>query len=114
MSEFGKIFREERLRVKKTLREIGEYVGKSIGYLSDIEHGRKGAPDLETVRKIEEFLLITDNRLVIVASQMRRIIPSDILKSVNRRPALADMLMRADDFTDEELQDFLARKEKKE
>lgn len=110
MSEFSKVFREERLRKKKTLREIGEYVGKSIGYLSDIEHGRKGAPDLETVRRIEEFLLITDNKLVNLASQMRRSVPNDILQSVNKRPALADMLMRADDFTDEELQEFLAGK----
>lgn len=113
MNEFAKAFREERMKKKKTLREIGEYVGKSIGYLSDIEHGRKGAPDLETVRRIEEFLLIPDNRLVNLASQMRRIVPSQVMQSLNKRPALADILMRADDFTDEELQDILARKDQR-
>ena len=114
MNEFAKTFREERLRKKKTLREIAEYVGRSIGYLSDIEHGRKGAPDLETVRKIEEFLLITDHRLVTLASQMRRSIPNSIIQSVQRRPVLADILTRADDFTDEELLEFLASKGQKE
>jgi transcriptional regulator with XRE-family HTH domain len=110
MSTFGTAFREERLKKKKTLRAIGEYVGKSIGYLSDIEHGRKGAPDLETVRRIEEFLLITDNRLVNLASQERRDVPNYIIQSVSQRPVLADILMRADEFTDEELQNLLASK----
>jgi transcriptional regulator with XRE-family HTH domain len=111
MNEFGKAFREERLKKKKTLREVAAYTNKSIGYLSDIEHGRKGAPDLETARKIEEFFLITDNRLVTLASQARRTVPNYILQHVQSRPALADILMRADDFTDEELQDILARKD---
>jgi transcriptional regulator with XRE-family HTH domain len=114
MNEFGKAFREERLKKKKTLRAIGEYVGKSIGYLSDVEHGRKGAPNLETVRLIEEFLLITNHRLVTLASQARRVVPNQILQSVNSRPVLADILMRADDFTDEELQVFLSRLEQRE
>ena len=113
MTEFSIAFREERLNRKKTLREIAEYTNKSIGYLSDIEHGRKGAPDLETVRKIEEFLLITDNKLVNLASKQRMSVPADIIQNIQRRPALADILMRADDFTDEDFQTFLNSKPEK-
>lgn len=113
MTEFSKAFREERLKKKKTLREIAEYVDKSIGYLSDIEHGRKGAPDLETVRKIEEFLLVTDNKLVNLASKQRMTMPAEVMQSIQKLPALADILLRADDFTNEDFVDLLKRKEEK-
>ena len=37
MQSFGDAFREARTARKSTLREIAEHVGKSIGYLSDVE-----------------------------------------------------------------------------
>jgi transcriptional regulator with XRE-family HTH domain len=107
MSEFAKAFREERLRTKTTLREIAEHTDKSIGYLSDIEHSRKGVPDLETVRLMEECMLITDGRLIKLAARERMTLPPKVMENIQRRPALADMLMRADEFTDEQIQNFL-------
>jgi transcriptional regulator with XRE-family HTH domain len=106
---FGQLFKSERVKLKKTLREVGDYVGKSVSYLSDVEHGRKGAPDLETVRKIEEFFLITDGRLVKVASAERWRIPRSIMQQAKRR-AVADFLLRADEITDDDIDEFLSQK----
>lgn len=111
---FGELFKEERVARKVILREIGEYVNKSVSYLSDVEHGRKGAPDLETVRKIEEFLLITDCRLVNAASNERWTLPRNVIKQVQNRRALADFLMRADEYSDSEINDFLNQKRNKD
>ncbi len=107
INTFGQLFKVERVKRKITLSEVGEYVGKLPSYLSDIEHGRKGAPDLETVRKIEEFFLITDGRLVQAATSERWRLPKNVMRQVQQRTALADLLMRADEISDEALIDFL-------
>lgn len=107
---FGQLFKEARMNRRKTLREVGEYINKAVSYLSDVEHARKGAPDLETVRKIEEFLLITDGRLVSAASKERWSLPPNVIREAQKRRAIADFLMRADEFSDEDIDDFLNRK----
>lgn len=107
MNEFGRLFRDKRVAKRITLREISEAVGKSIGYLSDIEHGRKGPPDLETVKRIEETLGINDHSLLTVASKLRSNIPAEITQRIQMRPRLAEMLLRADKLSDEELDDLI-------
>ncbi len=104
---FGQLFKEERVKHKKTLSEVGEHVGKATSYLSDIEHGRKGAPDLETVKQIEEFLLITDGRLVQSAAAERWKLPRNVMRQVQDRRVLADLLMRAEEISDEAFNEFL-------
>jgi transcriptional regulator with XRE-family HTH domain len=113
MQSFGKEFKRVRRMRKATLRELGEYVGKSIGYLSDIEHDRKGPPDLRIVEKIEQFLGVKDNSLVNLAASLRSHRPENLAQRIKRRPILSEVLLRADEFTDEELQAMLSDIEKK-
>ncbi len=108
MESFGDAFKKARIAKNKTLREVGERTGKSIGYLSDVQYGRKGAPDLETVRKIEALLGIRDKSLVILAAKSRDSRPSDVARRVLMRPKLAELLMRMEDRTDEEIEQLLA------
>lgn len=100
---FGELLREARTTQKKMLKEVGEHVKKSVTYLSDLEHGRKGAPDPATVARIEQFLLIRDGRLAKAASMERWSLPQSIMRKTQRRHVMAEVLLRANQMTDEQI-----------
>jgi transcriptional regulator with XRE-family HTH domain len=66
MQNFGDVLKEARTKKKLTLREVGEHIGKPIGYIADIEHNRVKVSDWSTVRKLENFLSIDYESLVIL------------------------------------------------
>ena len=51
MEKFAILFKKERLASGKKFREIANFIGKSIGYLSDIENGRRNPPDLSVIEE---------------------------------------------------------------
>ncbi|MFN0139351.1 MAG: helix-turn-helix domain-containing protein [Pyrinomonadaceae bacterium] len=106
-ANFGQMLKDERKRQRILLKDLADFLRKSVSYLSDVENGRKGAPDLETVSKMEQFLLISDKRLINQASEERWSIPKSIIQQARRRPAVADFLLRASEKTDEEILEFL-------
>jgi transcriptional regulator with XRE-family HTH domain len=114
MSGFGKALKEARLKAKKTLREAGDHVGLSVGYISDIEQGRKSAPDLETVRKLQDYLRVDDDALVILASEARTKRPTEIMQHLQSRPKLSELFMRARNLSDEQLEKLIEEASKKE
>ncbi len=71
MKNFGEALRKARVAERITLRQLSKFTDKSIGYLSDIEQGRRRPPDLETVNKMEELLGVEDGSLVSMASKVR-------------------------------------------
>lgn len=120
LEEFAARLKKERRAARRTLRELAEAAGKSIGYLSDVEQGRKLPPPPAIVTKIEEELGIQDGRLVKLAEEVRRLRPTELMKMIkNSSPAMTQMvgeLMRADGLSDEdldELRETVARMEKK-
>lgn len=62
--DFGQLLKEARKNKRATLREVAEAGGVSIGYISDIEHGRRRAPGMDASRAIERYLEIQDGSLV--------------------------------------------------
>ncbi len=104
---FGEAFREARKAKRATLREIAGNVGMSIGYLSDIEHNRKNPPDLSVVEKIERFLGVHDHALINLAATFRRLRPSDVTQRIRIKPILSEILLRADECSEEELKSIL-------
>jgi transcriptional regulator with XRE-family HTH domain len=114
MNGFGKALKEARLKAKKTLREAGDHVGLSVGYISDIEQGRKSAPDLETVRKLQDYLRVDDDELVILASEARTKRPTEIMHHLQSRPKLSELFMRARNLSDEQLEKLIEEASKKE
>jgi transcriptional regulator with XRE-family HTH domain len=114
MNEFGKALKEARIKAKKTLREVGIFVGLSVGYMSDIEQGRKVAPDLETVRKLQEYLRVTNDTLVILASEARTKRPAEIAQNIQSRPRLSELFLRARNLSDEELEELIEKTKNKE
>ena len=97
MTSFGEALREARVARRITLRQLGKFTEKSIGYLSDIEKGRRRPPDLETVDKMEELLNINDGSLVHMASKLRKNISPEVTKLLHNNPLLSEALLRADD-----------------
>jgi transcriptional regulator with XRE-family HTH domain len=63
MTMLATALKEARKRAGKTLREVAEATGVSIGFISDIEHGRKRTTT-EVLEKMEKVLGVTDNSLV--------------------------------------------------
>lgn len=55
--------KEARKRAGMTLREVAEATGVSIGFISDIEHGRKKT-SREILERMQLVLGVTDNSLV--------------------------------------------------
>jgi transcriptional regulator with XRE-family HTH domain len=109
MKEFGEALKEARQKAKKTLRETSSHVGLSVSYMSDIEQGRKTAPDLETVRKLQDFLRVKDDTLLILASEARTKRPTEIVQHLHNRPRLSVLLARARNLSDEELEELIAK-----
>ena len=107
MNEFGSALKEARINAKKKLRETAEHVTFSIGYLSDIEQGRKSPPDLETVRKLQDFLRVEGDKLVILASEARTKRPAEIVQHIQKRPRLSELFMRAKNMSDEQLEKLI-------
>lgn len=107
MESFGEKLKEVRTAHKATLREVGDYIGKSIGYISDIEHGRKRPPDLETVSKIENFLGIEDGFFVNLARKARRKVNPRLSQKLSTNPKLSTVLLRAEKLPDKKLDKLL-------
>lgn len=55
--------KEARKRAGKTLREVAEATGMSIGFISDIEHGRKRTT-VDVLVRVQDVLNVKDNSLV--------------------------------------------------
>lgn len=114
MKDFGTAWKEARIDADKTVRNVAKYLELSAGYISDIENGRRGAPDLETVKRYQKFVQIQDNSLVELASRLRTKIPSEILQRVQMKSLGTEMLYRLADMSDEEMQDFLEKNPRKD
>jgi len=104
---FAELFREARLEAGITFRVIAAHCGKTISYLSDVEHRRKHAPRLPIVAKIEECLGVTDGRLTAAARLERLEFAPIIRRAVRARPAVAELLENLDRISEKDLQSFL-------
>lgn len=113
MNDFGSELKKARIRAKKKLREVSEHVGLSIGYLSDIEQGRKGPPEPDVVKQILDFLSVSDDRLVRFAKRARTTRPSELAKTIKDRPDLSELFFRVKDMSEDELQGLIRKIPKK-
>lgn len=102
MRGFGQLLQGARKANRMKLRDVAEQTGLSISYLSDIEHGRKKAPSLDIVKKIEA-LLSTGGELLRTA-QHEMNLGSEFKTIIGRRPELSLGLLRVTEgMSDEEL-----------
>ncbi|MBI5139013.1 helix-turn-helix transcriptional regulator [Candidatus Nomurabacteria bacterium] len=105
---FGQVFKKARKKAKKTLREAAEYVGITIGNISDIEHSRRKPPKKEVLLKFEQFYGVPKSFLVNAAKKEWKI-PDEAVSIYTRSPELAMSLLRMSAECDEnELQKIIA------
>lgn len=104
---FGNALKKARISQKATLRELGANIGKSIGYISDIEHDRKRPPDLETVSKIEDFLGIENGCLVTLSRKIRKKLKPNLSQALKMKPKLSTVLLRAEQLSDDKIDKLL-------
>ena len=103
MNEFGEALKAARIKARKKLREVADEIGLSIGYISDIEQGRKSPPDLEIVRTLQDFLRVENNELVLLASDERTKRPTEVMHQLQKRPILSQLFMRVKNLSDEKI-----------
>jgi transcriptional regulator with XRE-family HTH domain len=113
MESFGKLLKKYRSEKRITLRDLHRKVGLSVGYLSDIEHNRRNPPEITTVIKIEDTLGIADGILVTIARNMKKA-SVDFNEKIRVKPKLAELLLRAEDLTNEELEDIINKMDQDE
>ena len=89
---FGEILRDSRLEGRFKLKHIAIFAGVSVGYISDIEHGRKRAPTPKLAKKIERSLNISDGRLVESSKRERQIVSM---------PEMAERIQKLEKMVDE-------------
>ena len=109
MGKFAEAFKKARLSSGKKFRELKELTQMSIGYLSDIENGRRNPPEIAVVERIENFFGITDRHLVKLAKKERVESSEDVGYLIQGRPQLQELLLRADGLPDEQLTELLER-----
>ena len=61
--ELGEVLREYRQRQGRTLREVSEKAGVSLGYLSEVERGQKEASS-ELLSSIADALGVSTSRML--------------------------------------------------
>jgi transcriptional regulator with XRE-family HTH domain len=112
MNAFAKKFRQIRVEQEITLREISKETGKSIAYLSDVEHGRRMPPSADVVKGIEKALGIKDRMLQQLANSVREA-PKDFTNLMRNNPAVATLahsLMRIENELEEsQVQDLISK-----
>jgi transcriptional regulator with XRE-family HTH domain len=112
MNAFAKKFRQLRVDLEITLREISEATNKSIAYLSDVEHGRRMPPNDEVVGIIEKMLGVTNGELKGLARCVKEA-PKNFTYLMRNNPgvaSLAQSLMRIEnELSEDEVQEIIKK-----
>lgn len=109
MAGFGQLLKDARKRARATLREVAEVADMSISHVSDIEHGRRKAPDIERVKQMERFLGTENNRLS-EAARKESAVPMEARKIIMKKPNGMMALLRAsEDLSEDKLQEWAER-----
>jgi transcriptional regulator with XRE-family HTH domain len=65
-TDFGQFISEQKRKHSLQSKELAEMLGISMGYLSQLEHGKRVCPDQELLKKmIEVFNLNEEERIII-------------------------------------------------
>lgn len=91
--EFGEILRKQRIRAGVGLRELARRLGRSPGYLSDVENGHVPPPSEEVIVGMAAALDVDRQILLRAARKM----DPDLAAYVARKQEAADFLRLARD-----------------
>lgn len=107
--EFGQLLKEARKRSRYTLREVAKEVELSIGYISDIEHGRRKPPDSATIKRIAKFFDLRDDFLS-EAAEKEKGVPTEARRIIMKNPEKMMALLRAsENLSEQEINEWVER-----
>ena len=111
-NKFGQFISEQRIKKHLQSQELAKRLGISLGYLSQLEHGKRLCPDLELLRKmIEVFDLNTEetNALYDLYAEASGQISPDIAEYIQSSNTVKKALRCARDAsaTDEHWERFI-------
>lgn len=72
MPKYGSVLRDAREAAGKTQREVGDAIGKTFGYVSEVEIGKRGPFEVPDNARIARLLGIPEVRLQVPAAVERR------------------------------------------
>jgi len=93
-TSFGETLRKMREEQGRGLRELARRVGKSQGYLSDVEKDKVAPPSVEVILAIAEALQVDKWELLRAADKE--------VEYIARQPEAADFLRKTSEFGPEE------------
>jgi transcriptional regulator with XRE-family HTH domain len=91
--KFGEILRDSRISAGVGLRELARKIGKSPGYLSDVENGNVPPPSEAVILNIAAALGVGKEALLRAASKL----DPEVSEYVAHEPRAADFLRMAKD-----------------
>lgn len=100
-SDFGQFLKTKRDEKRIPIRKFAEMVGMSASYLSDIEQGRRNAPDVDKLERIATALALSDeDRTVMLdlAGKNRKTVAPDLPDYIMGREYVAAALRTARDL----------------
>lgn len=118
MDKFGTYISEKRKQKGLSLRKMAQLLDITPSYLSDIEKGRRYAPDKEKIIKIAKILELDSqlDKLYDLAGESKDDLPPDIAEYVMKKDKVKVLLRTArnNNLTDKELDEIIRRIEQKE
>ena len=109
---FGAFISARRKERRMNLREAAKYLEIAYGYLSDIEQGRRPAPEGTFVERVARFLDLDKQEhelLLDLAAKSRKTVSADLPEYIMEHDVVRAALRVAKevDATDEEWQAFM-------
>lgn len=92
---FGSLFREERVRSRRNLREVAAHLGFSLVYLSDVERGERLPFAPSKIIAAAQFLGIDPDPLLAAAIVTRGVAKLDAMHVTDKHRVVGAALARA-------------------
>jgi transcriptional regulator with XRE-family HTH domain len=110
---FGEVLKKARKKAGKTLMDVADHCGLTIGNLSDIEHGRRRPPKEEILLDLEYYLGVPKKRLINAAKKNWKV-PHAAISIFMKRPAATMSLLRStENMSESELKQLIVECKKR-
>ena len=100
--KFGALLRRLREQSGKSMGSMARYLGLTTPYLCDIELGRRAPLSSSHILKAAAFLGVDPQPLLLTAIESREAVEIRTPSTSTGRAAVAALLRRADDLSDEQ------------
>lgn len=105
---FGEYIKLKRMEKGISLRQLASKIGISPSYMSDIEKGRRYAPDKEKLEQIQKVLFVTEEeiqKLYDLAGLSRNEVPQDLPEYIINNDEIKVLLRRTKESKVDDLLD---------